>query len=90
MIIEAVINLVTTLIHAVFGFINIPAMPEGIETSINYVFDLLFNGVQFLGFVMHWEVVKVLLPILLAVLVLEQAYHVIMWIIRKLPFLGMS
>ena len=39
---------------------------------------------------MHWEVVKVLLPILLAVLVLEQAYHIIMWIIRKLPFLGMS
>lgn len=90
MIIQGLLSVVSTLIHLLFGFVNIPAMPEAIETSVDYVFDLLFNGVQFLGFVMHWEVVKVCLPVLLAVLLFEDVYYLVMWILRKLPFLGIE
>lgn len=55
------------------GLSIFPGLPEGIQNSIDYFFDLLFGGVQFLGFIVHWQVVKVLLPILLAILVAEKA-----------------
>ena len=90
MILEGLLTVVKFLITTLFGVINIPGLPEGIQNSIDYFFDLLFGGVQFLGFIVHWLVVKVLRPLLLAILVAENAYYVIMWIIRKLPFLGMS
>lgn len=48
MILEALLNLIKTLLQIVFGWINIPAFPEGLVSSISTFLDLIFDNLTLL------------------------------------------
>ena len=50
MILETLLNLVFGLLQVCFGWINIPAFPETLSTSIDNFLSLLFNNVTLVGF----------------------------------------
>lgn len=90
MILEALLNLVFGLLKACFGWINIPAFPEALSGSINTFLDLIFNNLTLLGFFIRPMTITIVVPVLIILLNFEEVYKITMWVLRKIPFLGME
>lgn len=85
MILEAIFTLISTLVMFVFGFINLPAAPDGALNAINSFFDLIFNNLGFLGFFVNIGTLKAVASVAIALLIFEDLYKVTMWVYHKLP-----
>ena len=90
MILQAVFDLVRNVIKGVFGWINLPAMPEAVTSVIDELFALLRGSVGMLGVFVDLSMLKILLPVLLIVINFEHVWKFTMFILRKIPFLGIE
>lgn len=78
------------LIHLLFDWINIPAFPKDLRVNINSFLDLIFNNLDFLGFFIRPQTLKIVIPLLLFLFNFKYIYKFIMWLIRKIPFISME
>lgn len=90
MIIGALLDLVQMLIFNILGFINLPAFPDALTSAINGFVDLIFNNLGLIDFFVPWGTIKICVPLVIAIANLDHIYDAIMWILRKIPMLGMS
>lgn len=91
MIINALLNAVFKIFNVIFSAINIPSIPEDTLQAIDDLFTVIFdNSESIIGLFIPWTVVNVLLPIIIALEIALPVYHLLMWILRKIPFLGVS
>lgn len=90
MIIEALLNLIKLLLNVVFGWISIPAFPESLTSSIDSFLDLIFTNLSLLGFFIRPITLTVAIPLLIVLLNFERIYKLVMYIVRKIPFLGIK
>lgn len=90
MILEALLNMVFGLLKIVFGWISLPAFPEGLANSIDTFLNLIFDNLTLLGFFIRPSTIMIVVPILIVLLNFEDVYKITMWILRKIPFLGLQ
>lgn len=90
MIIKALMDLIATVLQTLLGFIQIPSFPESWTSAVSQFMDLLFDNVGMVGLIIPWPVIKLGIPILIAIINMDKIYDAIMWILRKIPMLGMS
>ena len=90
MIVEAVLNLLIGMIKTVFGWINLPQLPDEVMSIIDQLFDILSGAMGLLSIFMDIDMLKILLPVLLIVINFDEAYKLTMFILRKIPFLGIK
>ena len=90
MILEAVFNLVSGLVKLVFGWINLPDLPDSITSVIDELFALISGSVGIIGIFVDLNMVKILLPVLLIVINFDEVWKFTMFILRKIPFLGIN
>ncbi len=90
MIVEALLNLVLNLLKLVFGWINLPGMPDSVMAVIDKLFEALEGAVGLFGIFVDLNMVKILLPVLLIVVNFEHVWKFTMFILRKIPFLGIE
>ena len=87
-------NLLTVLLNFLTSFlsaINIPGLDDSLVSNIYYVFDLfLDNSETIIGLFLPWNLVKFLLLIVIAIIFAEDLYRFVMWVLRKIPFLGIE
>ena len=83
MIVESLLNAIYTVLNAVFSVINIPGMPDGMSDTLGYAGSLVSLFVP-------WSQVKVFFPILIVILASEEIYKLVMWVLKKIPMLGIS
>lgn len=88
MIIEAILNLLKTLLFTVFGFINLPAFPEDIMTNLDSFLDLIFDNLTLLGFFIRPSTLTLTIPLLIILINFDKVYKFTMWIIKKIPMLN--
>lgn len=90
MILESVFNLVSTLLQLVFGWINLPSMPESIMSVIDELFELVRGSIGIMSIFVDMHMVKILLPVLLVVVNFDEVWKWTMFIVKKIPFLGIE
>ena len=90
MILEALLNLIQLLLNVVFGWINIPQFPESLTRSIDSFLDLIFENLSLLGFFIRPITLTVAIPLLIILLNFDKIYKLAMYIIKKIPFLGIK
>ena len=90
MIVEALLNLVLNLLKLVFGWINLPDMPDSVMAVIDKLFEALEGAVGLFGIFVDLNMVKILLPVLLIVVNFEHVWKFTMFILRKIAFLGIE
>lgn len=90
MIIEAILNILFTLLQFCFSWINLPQMPEDLVSGINTFLDLIFNNLTILGFFIRPLTLTISIPILIILLNFDDVYKFTMWIIKKIPMLNMK
>ena len=90
MILESILNLISGLIKLVFGWINLPDMPSSVTSVIDELFVYIRGSMGLLGVFVDLNMVKVFLPVLLIVINFEHVWKFTMFIVRKIPFLGIE
>lgn len=78
------------LIHLLFGWINIPQMPEEFVSSVDSFLDLVFGNLSLLGFFIRPTTLRIAIPLFLVIINFKYIYKFIMWIVHKIPFIHMS
>ena len=90
MIIKGLFELVYTLLSIVLSPIQLPQMPEGIQNVFDEILDVLTGAVGLASVILDFSVVKWLIPVVLVVANFDKVWSMIMFILRKIPFLGIE
>lgn len=91
MIIETLLNAIFSIFEKVFSVINIPGMPDGMsEQVVSFFSDTLNYAGSLISLFVPWSQVKVFFPILIVILSSEEIYKLVMWVLKKIPMLGIS
>lgn len=90
MILKLLFELVLSLLEIVFSWVSFPQMPTIVITYKDMLFDYIEQGLGFVWLFIPRGIVWILLPIVLVLENFDKLYKVIMWILRKIPFLNMS
>ena len=91
MLVEALFTAVTWLIDAILNLLDVlPDFPEELVTSVEEFFALIFDNLSILGFFVPLTTIKILIPLVILVINFEDVYAFIMWLLRKIPFLGIK
>ena len=91
MLIETLINWGLQLLNAILNVLDIlPDMPASVVSALDSFFDLIFDNLSLLNFFL--PVTYVASFVLVAVLVenFEHIYSAVMWVLRKIPMLGIE
>lgn len=89
-IINNLLNFLYFLMDFLFGWINIPQMPDELVNSINTFLNLIFDNLSLLGFFIRPITLKILIPLIIFVLNFKYIYKVVIWLIHKIPFIGLG
>lgn len=91
MIIETLLNAIFSIFEKVFSVINIPGMPDGMSDQVVGFFnDVLNYAGSLISLFVPWLQVKIFFPILIVILSSDEVYKLVMWVLRKIPMLGIS
>ena len=92
MLTEALINAGMFLFDVILNFLDLlPDMPPELVSVLDEFFDLIFtNGWSIACFVIPMDFALILLPLVILVANFERVYHLIMWVLRKIPLLGIE
>lgn len=89
MIIEMLMNVLYTVLNTLL-FIKIPSMPTEVMGYIEQFFDYLVAGAGILANYAPLGYLMVLFGVILAVDAGVMVYKFVLWLIKKIPMLGMS
>lgn len=91
MLTEALFTVGKWLLSAIFSLLDLlPDFPASLVTSLNGFFSLIFGNLSVLGFFVPISTLKVLIPLTIAVIKFEDIYAFVLWIIKKIPFIGVK
>lgn len=87
------IQLLLQLIYTIFDkllILNIPQLPEQVQNYINTLFDYLVSGASVLANYTPLSYLLTLFGVILAVDIGINVYKFVMWILKKIPMIGVS
>ena len=90
MIVKLLFELVINLLEFVFGWVSFPQMPEVVTSSLEVVVGVMADAMGFVWLIIPRELVIAVLPVILVVENFDKLYSIVMWILKKIPFLGMK
>lgn len=90
MIIELLLDMIYGLFSLLTALIEIPQMPDEATAYITQFFDYLAMGAGILANYTPFGYIMILFGVILAVDVGIKLYHFVMWILKKIPMLGIS
>jgi len=91
MIIEGLLNIIKTILTFILGILpNIPNLPASLLNSITSLFDLFFSNAGLLGLFIRIDTIKIIVPIVLLIINFDYIYKFAMWLIKKIPMLGIN
>lgn len=91
MIIETLLNVIISLFTTLLSFVNIPKIPDETINSVhNTLNSIIEKGAPLIDLVIPYNVAKGLLLIVIAIEIAIPVYHFVMWILKKIPMLGIE
>lgn len=90
MIIENLCDKIFNLIFVVIGVFDVPPHPEETTSYLTTATELFQNGINLLNTFMPMKYMLVCLGIIIGIDVAVMVYKLVMWIIKKIPMLGIS
>lgn len=90
MLIDFLIDMVFGLVSTLLSAFNIPALPPELMTVVDAVVGYVQMGIAILSNYCHIGYLLTLFGIVIAVDTAVLGYRFIMWILRKIPMLGIN
>lgn len=86
-LIQKIAHLCLKPLIALFDF---PVVPAELTTLINKLFEYMQVGTGILNFFVPFDVIRPAIDVFLAVWAVEHAYTLVLWVLRKVPLLGIK
>lgn len=90
MILESVLNLFSSALKLIFGWISLPDLPADVSSVVEQLFTYLRSGICFVFLFFNMSFVRLLLPLVVAVVNFDKVYKLVMYVLRKIPLLGIK
>lgn len=93
MILEGILNALKTVIFTLFSWLDLPNMSDygtGFEDAFALISEMLESSQGLINLFLPWDIVRFGFPIVIVVINFEHIYHFIMWVVRKIPMLGIK
>lgn len=90
MIIKGLFNLVLALMQIIFAPINLPQLPAGIQSIFNTLLTAMLNAVGLFEVFVRPSTLQLLIPIVIVLVNFEKLWNGIIFILKKIPFLGIE
>lgn len=90
MIVSSVLNLFVGMLELVFGWIQLPDLPDSIMSIIHTMFGYITGSIGLLGVFVDLDVVMVLIPLSIAVARFDDLWKMTMFVLRKIPFVNIG
>lgn len=90
MIVSAISELLLSIFTLLTTPINIPSLPENVSEIMAQYLDYLKVGIEFVSSYTHMGYLLTLFGIIIAVDIGMMLYKFIMWVLRKIPMIGLS
>lgn len=92
MIVTALLSLVFLVVNFILGLLgSIPGFPSGMLATItSYISEVIDQGAGLFFFVIRPQTFHVAVDILFFLWFAEPIYYMVMWVLRKIPFLGIK
>lgn len=90
MIVRGLFDLVYGLLSIVLAPFSLPALPDGIQSIFDTVLTYLTGSVGLLCQFVRPNTLKLLIPAVIIVINMEHLWNAIIWILKKLPFVGIE
>lgn len=90
MIISGLLDLIYDLLELVLSPFSLPALPDGIQDIFDTVLEYLTGSVGLLCVFVRPTTLQVLIPAVIIVINAEHIWNGILWILKKLPFVGIE
>ena len=78
------------ILSPILDVLNFPAVPAELQSIIDQLFGYMADGMGILNFFCPLSMIRPALAVLVAVWAVEHGYHILMWVLRKLPFVGVT
>lgn len=90
MIIQAILTVIYNVFKVLTAPIDIPSMPENVQSVMSEFLEWVQVGLQIVATYTHENYLLVLFGIVVAVDVGIMLYRFVMWVLKKIPMLGIS
>lgn len=91
MLVKAFLSLCNLICNVILGIFDIlPDFPEAARLAISDFFDLIFSNCSLISFFLPVDFAVSVLLCSVAVMNFDKIYKVLMWVLRKIPALGIE
>lgn len=91
MIIESILNLLKNVLFTILDILpDIPEFPASLESSINIVMNTIFSSCDLLDCFIRPATIRIMIPVLLIIWNFDLIYSITVWILKKIPFVGIE
>lgn len=91
MIFEWLLKAGTMILTGLLNMLDVlPSVPESVTTKIDTFFNYLYNASNLFFLFCDKNLVVILVPLVIAIVNFDKVYKIIMWILRKVPFVSIE
>ena len=90
MIIKGLFNLVLALLQIIFAPINLPQLPSGLQNIFDGLLSAMLSAVGLFEVFVRPTTLQLLIPIVIVLINFEKLWNGIIFILKKIPFLGIE
>lgn len=88
--IKLVMGFLSWILSPILDVLNFPAVPSELQSIIDTLFQYMADGMGIFNFFCPLAMIRPALAVLVAVWAVDHGYHIVMWVLRKLPFVGVT
>lgn len=89
MIVYAITSLIFTFINVIFGLFQLPGLPDEAAAYMEQFLDVIGNASGFFNLVFPINVLP-FIGLCVSITVAHHIYALAMWVLRKIPLLGLD
>lgn len=83
-------ELIYSLFEIIFSFIELPPLPAEIQSVVDTAVSYMLGGIGFLKVFIDFDFLGVLVPIVVVIINLDKIWKLVIFVLRKIPFLGIG
>ena len=89
-LVDLIEKLLSWVIDFIFSIVKFPDPPPGLVAAVDQMFDIIRSGLGIVDFFLPLETIYTVLSAWFVVWSVIHGYHVLMWVLRKIPMLGIE
>jgi hypothetical protein len=79
------------IFDAIFALLGIlPDVPSPVRNAVDGVFDIMFSSVSLVSVFVDFNMIKILIPLTIAILNFDRIFKFIIFAIKKIPLINLK